>query len=590
MVDSVVPIGWIFLCDLDDHSPAKDKVNWFPGPSWEYFYTVMGGPIGPSGEFFKLNGNGKMNEIDPEKIKKYSKKVKQRVDSEKRAEREVTPKDPISANFILECLNENELGDGTLFIKLYKDKFVFDASSGEWMIWNEYHWKRDEVNEALVAVDAVAQNYIEEATRVAWRIAKENTKNNGQGNTDKLEKTQKELYRRAKKLRGETGRNHCLSFARANPNGSLAVVGDVFDQNPWLMPCSNGVVNLQTGELEPGRPGDYLRKASPARWEGLNTPAPTWEKFLKGIFQKNDNLIEYVQRLFGYGITGSVRENVLPILCGEGRNGKSVLVKTIHFVMGELASTVSSEMLLDQGRSRSSSAPSPDVMSLRGVRLAFASETEQGRRFATSRVKHLSGGDPLRGRNPHDKYEVEFLPTHLLLLMTNHKPQAAADDFAFWERVQLIPFNVKFISGRKSLNDDEKPADPELHEKLKAEASGILAWLVRGCLDWQKNKGLNPPAIVKDATAEYRSDEDILGEFLEECCWIDPQAEVKATEIYRRFEAWWVDNISNRPVSQIRFGKWMKRRFERIKRDVNIYLGVGLLLEEGEQTKFGSEP
>jgi len=213
-------------------------------------------------------------------------------------------------------------------------------------------------------------------------------------------------------------------------------------------------------------------------------------------------------------------------------------------------------------------------MALRGLRIAFASENDEGRRFSPSRVKWLSGGDTLVGRSPHDRYETHFTPTHTLILLTNHKPHAPADDFAFWERVHLIPFDLSFVN-RKPVADNERPADKHLPEKLRAEASGILAWMVRGCLAWQ-DKGLDPPRIVRDATADYRREEDILGDFIDECCFLDPSAEIQSSKLYTAFCDWWEQNVSKKTLSQKKFGKMMTKRFKREKKGTYKYFGLDL--------------
>jgi putative DNA primase/helicase len=481
----------------------------------------------------------------------------------------------ITSSFISDCLQANEFGDGCLFAALHKAKFVYGKLTGEWFYWAGHHWKRDIRNRAAAMVETIAQCYLEEATNLEQMVAKAQ-KEKDSAKADALENRCKAFYKRVKRLRSERGRNNCLKFAHTNNECSLDVEGEEFDQKWHLLPCRNGVIDLRTGELQDGRPEDFLLKASPVNFEGIDKPAPFWSQALQDIFQENDELIEFVGRLLGYCITGLVKEHVLPVFYGQGRNGKGTLVETLKFILGDLAAPIQSEMLLDQGRIRSSSGPSPDIMGLRGLRLAFASESDEGRRFSTSKVKLLTGGDTLIGRNPHDKHETRFKPTHKLILITNNKPRAPADDYAFWERATLIPFSISFVN-REPKEKNERRADPELDLKLQDEASGILAWLVRNCLAYQE-RGLDPPPIIKQATAEYRRDEDLLADFLDEFCFKSPGTRVGASDIYTAFRGWWEAHVSKRSIpSQKKFGRWMSRKFDRRKDGTFYYLGVNLL-------------
>jgi putative DNA primase/helicase len=195
-------------------------------------------------------------------------------------------------------------------------------------------------------------------------------------------------------------------------------------------------------------------------------------------------------------------------------------------------------------------------------------------------VKWLTGNDELTGRNPHDKYEVSFKPTHTLFLLTNNKPHAPAEDFAFWQRVLLIPFNLSFVT-REPEQEHERRADIYLADKLKEESSGILAWLVRGCLEWQEQKGLHPPQKVKAATADYKMDEDNIAAFVDTCCitgGIDIWS--GATALYEAFEAWWKKYVSNFPMKQKKFGALMRKKFTSEKvGGVYRYYGVALTEE-----------
>lgn len=514
--------------------------------------------------------------------------VRKRVEDERQAKVDKSATDPaathppdtagnngkISRKFVRDCLFANQLGDGMLYAALHKGKFVLNMTTQEWMKWTGHYWELDEMEESLSSVENVAQRFLQEARDMVSDI--DSAIQKGEKETaDSLKETQKNIYNRVSRLRSETGRKNCRNFAAVNPQNPLAVSGNVFDQDPWLFACRNGVIDLRTGDLRPGRCEDWISKASPVEYTGVDTPAPVWEETLLQIFDDGAELKDYMNRLLGYGITGLKSEAVLPIMWGQYRNGKTTIVETIKSILGPLSTPVQSEMLLDQGRSQSASAASPEIMSLKGTRIAFGSESDEGRRFSTAKVKWLSGSDTLVARSPYDRRPTTFSPTHLLILLTNFRPHAPANDRAFWIRVHLIPFPLSFIDN--PVRDNERQRDLSIPGRLKEEESGILAWLVRGCLRWQRD-GLAPPKVIVDATEEYRREEDVLEDFLEQRCHIDAKLEVPASEIYDAFKEWHADNVSKKySLSQKKFGSLMKDKFDKVKRGTYFYKGLRLL-------------
>lgn len=505
-----------------------------------------------------------------------------------------THKVEIPSQLVIDRLWANELGDGLMYADLNRERFVSNASSGEWLAWQGHHWAVDEAGDARSAVETVAERYMQEAANMVAQIDLAIKSKNAEEAT-RLKGLQGMLYKRVAKLRSNRGRLNCLEFAKCNPHNALSITGDVIDQQPWLFPCANGVLDLRTGDMHPGRQAEWLLKASPHKGDGLAAPAPHWEAFVASIFEDDtldeatgrpngELIIEYVQRLLGYAMTGLSIEHVLPIFWGQGRNGKGTLVETINYVAGPLSGPVQAEMLLSQARDKNAAAPSPEIMDLRGRRFAWASETDEGRHFSPSRIKWFSGGDTLTGRSPHDRYITTFRPSHMLFLLTNNKPHAPSDDFAFWERVHLIPFRWSYVD-RPPAAPNERRADKDLPERLKQEAAGILAWLVRGCLAWQA-QGLNPPSAVKQATDEYRREEDTLADWMDECCFVDPPATSGASQLYDSFKSWWEDNMSKKPPSQKTFGRMMQKRFHREKKGTIIYYGIRPLLDM-ERTRSG---
>jgi putative DNA primase/helicase len=480
-------------------------------------------------------------------------------------------KGDIDYRFLKRCLDCNELGDGILFSRLCTGKFIFNASSQGWLRFNGNNWELDIEGRSLAAVEDVSERYL---TMLDTLLAKKKkASDDADGNRVlRIIKVEKKVLKRVSRLRSDRGRHNALRLASSNRELALVAREDDFDLNRWLLPVKNAVIDLRTGEAVQARPEDMLLKACPTEWLGISHPCPTWERFLREIFLANDEMIEFIQRILGYAVTGDVSEHVLPVFVGAGRNGKGTIFEMMHHVLGDLCQPIQAEMLLDSGHARSSSAPSADIMGLKGLRMAFASETGRSRNFSMERVKWLSGGDTLKGRWPNDKFEVTFAATHKLFLGTNDIPKAISDDFAFWQRVKVVRFLLSFVDEPRA--DNERLRDKSLLNKLKAESSGILAWLVRGCLEWQRI-GLKPPESVKHATEEERASGDYLQDWIDECLVMDKYAETKSSKLYFNFVFWYEQTVGKkRTPSQNAWGKMMVRRLKREKHGVYIYYGV----------------
>ncbi len=478
----------------------------------------------------------------------------------------------VGSDFVMQCLRANELGDGMLFAALQRGRFIYNKQAGEWMEWQEHYWSRDVMEHSLQACEDLAVRYLQEAEKIDEQIGQAAR----DGNKDeyrRLEALKKSLHKRVDRLRSTRGRQNTLAFAHTCEEG-LGIDGSDMDMNPYLLACQNGVIDLRTGQVRQGRRDDYLSMASPVEWQGIDAECPTWENALLEIMNDKQEMVDFLQRVFGAAILGKNSENAFFVFSGQGRNGKSLVVETLSWILGDLAAPIPSDMLVDQGKNRNSSGPSPDIMSLRGLRLAFAAETDEGCRISTSRVKWLTGDDTLVGRNPHDKYNSTFPATHSLFLLTNNRPHAPADDFAFWERLYLIPFELSFVN-REPQGQNERRQDRTLKTKFRQEAPGILAWIVRGCLQYQK-LGLAPPPKVKDAVAEYRRDEDLLADWIEERCIMGENYETSSTVLYADFEEWYQANVGKKVPSQRAFGRMLAKKFEKSKKGTISYRGIAL--------------
>lgn len=297
----------------------------------------------------------------------------------------------------------------------------------------------------------------------------------------------------------------------------LTVDHQLLDRDPWALNCSNGTIDLRTGELRPHSPEDRITKLAPVAYEPLAT-AERFESFVAGITAGNAPLAAFLQRWFGYCATASVREQKLVVHVGAGANGKGTLLNAVADVMGEYAGTAAPGLLTSSNERHPT-----EIADLFGRRLVTASESDDGAVLREGFVKQATGGDTLKGRWMRADF-FEFRPTHKLQLLTNHKPQIRGQDFGIWRRVLLVPYPLRFGTGDEIAEGRaDALRDNDMAEALKKEREGVLRWIVDGAVLWFRC-GLNPPDCVLAAGREYQSENDRVGQFVKDCCTVDREA------------------------------------------------------------------
>lgn len=354
---------------------------------------------------------------------------------------------------------------------------------GRWMVWNGDRWLKDETNMVLDVV------------RQSCRLAANNVLDNPELDPGKRQ-------RQADKIASYRTISNVERLSRTYRE--VATHPDEWDKDLWALNTPGGVVDLRSGAMRKHASGDRFTKMTAVAPAGS---CPTWLSFLQTATGGDDNLIGFLKRMCGYALTGEVREHALFFVYGTGGNGKGTFLNAITHIMGDYQRVSGSETFTESPGDRHTT----ELARLQGARLVTAQETEEGKRWAESRIKALTGGDPITARFMRQD-DFTFLPQFKLVIVGNHKPSFRSVDDAIKRRLHLIPFTTIIAPGDK---------DPMLPEKLKAESAGILQWMIEGCLEWAHD-GLSPPQIVKESTEEYLGAEDSLQQWIDECCELGP--------------------------------------------------------------------
>jgi putative DNA primase/helicase len=377
------------------------------------------------------------------------------------------------------------------FAEKHADDLRYVAASGKWFVWTGTYWRRDDT---LLAFDRVR------SVRRAATARAESAK------------TKRDLAR---------AQTVAAVERLAKADRRLAATVDQWDADPWLLNTPEGTVELRTGKLRSHRRDEYITKITavpPKRGRRRR-----WLAFLRRIMDGDRELIQYLQRVVGYALTGSTREHALFFCYGTGANGKGAFLATLMYIMADYATTMPTETLIASNMDRHPT----DLAGLRGARLVTAQEIEQGRRWAEARIKAITGGDKIPARFMRQDF-FEYFPQFKLLIAANHKPALRNVDGAIRRRMNLIPFKV-------TIPYDQR--DKNLAEKLKAESPEILGWMIEGCLKWQK-EGLSPPEAVRTATDAYLEGEDAIKMWMQECCIFGAQCYATAAALFENWEAW----------------------------------------------------
>jgi putative DNA primase/helicase len=438
-----------------------------------------------------------------------------------------------------------ELDAARLFAREYGDRIRYCAKAGGWFAWDGERWKHDD-DGAIYRLAGECTDRIADSANII---------------TDLDER--KKVLAFAIQLRKRRGIENVVALA-ASLEGIAIDDPQRFDADQWLLNCENGTIDLRSGELRRHDRTQLLTKLVPIEHD-LSATCERWLRFLDEIFAGDADTIDFVQRATGYSLTGCTREHAFLVLYGRGANGKSSLLSLIGQILGDYALSAAPETFVD----RKNGGSTNDLARLRGARFVSALETSEGRALAESFVKAVTGGDRISARFLFAEF-FDFEPMFKLWFATNYKPHIRGGDEGMWRRVRLVPFEQCFDGDR---------CDPNLREKLEAELPGILAWAVRGCLEWQQ-RGLTPPASVAAATASYRTEMDTFSGFIDEKCKADSLVSVAAGDLYAAYRRWAEVN-GEKPSSQTWFGRQLADRgFEKSREGrQRRWIGLELVAE-----------
>jgi putative DNA primase/helicase len=344
-----------------------------------------------------------------------------------------------------------------------------------------------------------------------------------------------------------------------------AATVDQWDSSIWLLNTPAGAVDPCTGEIRPSLREDYCTKITAVAPGG---DCPLWLQFLARITDYDLELERFLQRMVGYCLTGSTREECLFFLYGMGANGKSKFVGAISGTLGDYAKTAPIETFIATSGERHPT----DLAGLQGARLVTVIETEQDRRWAESKIKTLTGGDPISARFMRQDF-FEYIPQFKLIIAGNHRPSLRSVNEAIRRRFHLVPFNVTIPEAERDL---------QLAEKLRAEWPGILKWAIEGCVAWYRD-GLNPPAVVQEATAAYLANEDHVARWIDDCCRLGEREAAKTQALYKSYCAWCEAN-NEKPLSSKEFSPELDRKGYAVEHTMygNVRRGFGLRSEGHE--------
>lgn len=462
---------------------------------------------------------------------------------------------PGAVDLIPATVRETDVGNGLRLVKHHGERVRYVPTFKRWVVWNGERWEPDEGG--LI---------VELAKDTVRRIHKE---------VGEITDEEKRKRRSKWAFASEAMTKIDALVKAARTDQGVVAHARTLDTDPWLLNTQSGTIDLRSGEMHEHSQTDLITKLAPVAYDPAAL-APSWEAFLDRIFAGKTELIDFVQRALGYSLTGSTDERIVFVLYGTGKNGKSVLLNIVRGVLGDYAMKTPTETLMKS----KTGAENRGIARLKGARFVTASEAEEGDKLATALIKDLSGGESIAARKLYEE-QFEFAPEFKLWLSTNYRPEVSSDDQAIWDRLRLIPFDVRIPHEERVLGLAEKI--------IEAEGAGVLAWAVRGALAWQRD-GLGEPAEVMEATAKYRSTMDALADFFDGWCNVGPDEKVTVGDLYIAYTLWCEGENVRFPLGRKKFTARVEAHgFAKRKASEVFFYGLSVKPRAGTAHVFGDD-
>lgn len=471
--------------------------------------------------------------------------------------------------FTLECLAAGEYGDAQLLHSVLDGAMVYEHAEKIWYWYNGSHWEPDRTGSILNLSSVILSEIYKKLSidlysrsiDIEARIKAGTVDQSVRDELFKINKIVKSAGSHSADLHDVRAVNNALEFAKRGT--MLGITGNEWDTKTHLLGVANGVIDLLTGQPVPPSPDQYIRTVAPVGFDPSAT-CPLFEQALSEIFDGDTDKAAFVQRSLGYAMTGECSESYFNIWYGKhGRNGKEFILERAKRALGDrLSGIVEAELLLKSKNAHTANAPTEALMVLRGRRVAWSSEIEEGRTLSTANMKQLSGGHSITGRHNHTG-QVEWRRTHTLFFLTNYLPHVPSQELAEWDRIRVLTFPLSFVDNPDPDQPWQRKKNKTLDRQIDAnELPGILNWLIAGALAW-RSSGLAIPDSVDTDTAKYRGDEDTLAHFFNECCTIDKDKKsianktsslmIKTTDLYSEYRGWFEGNNSGKAMGKKTF-------------------------------------
>ena len=426
-------------------------------------------------------------------------------------------------------ITPGDIANGKLFAKQLAGKLVLNSTRNQWLHYSEGVWLQCERGEEVAAAKGVADRLLRSVFAYKQR-------------PDASEDKAKKWLANAMRIQGQRGLQAMVELSKSEPG--MSEPQSAFDVDPWLLCARNGVLDLKTRRLLPHDPMHLVTRRVDAEYQP-DAKCPLFDKFISEIFVGDAPTVQAVQRFLGYSLTGAVSEEKFAFAYGSGANGKSVLANVLTAIMGTYCMTAPASMLEVQSNN---GGARPDLARLAGARLVLANETNEGKPWDSQVIKQVVSTERIATRFLYGDV-FEFQPTAKVIIRGNHKPTVHDSGDGMWRRLDLWPFERQFA---------EHERDMQMIDKLLAERDGILRWLVDGCMQWQRS-GLLQSQKIRDASLSYRSDCDVVGQWIDECCMLSAAFNMESSALFTSYRLW-SEGCGLHPMAKQALGRKLSAR------------------------------